>query len=871
MATKYTCTFYSQNVDSSGNEQKWKIDIDSASYGGASTEFNCTSEGFTLNMNGGSDSMLAPIKTTSVDFNMILENATLEGIIDDLQAVATGNESDFSVAIYNYYSGAFRLHWVGYLLGDLVTLDDTAINRVINIKATDGINKLKYMPFDHSSYNGSRSILNLIKICLSPLNLTESYYADTTGYIAHTPFYYNEGMLGGSTWNAAWRENVNRDPLALTKVDPIVFKDSDGKWWSYYKVLEQLLATFQLRIFFTQMDYQITGIDTNPMWLLQCPLVNHGNNNNDNYDSTQLIFYHSKLLTTDVALGFDKNYNQSVGDVSQRAAGSLEMFMPPLLSYKSIYEHSVFSCIVSGPHSFTSTDAVDGTTNNYSIAAVNIDLTGIEDTPPIGFTGVANKISQQRIMITGNVTTDVVDNFGTTIGYESAKAYWTGNNIQYGTTGYYYAIDSGFHFPRMGMSVKTNAEAVDSGGFAAKHYWLGDTRFAYLYGSVSWLGASESNDYSSNYAGYDGTSSGLKYDSGATYPSTVFVDGNNVSLWGQDISGGQDSYYWYETAVGEVDPANNHFAYFAPVYNEHYVGIMNETNTWDGVLWYTQSGNGQFLNTSAFQIISPHIPMNRESDSADYGWNKVVEVRLYLGFQRDSVLESDGTKHYVCAKDWTVNKELETDNRGVHFAYSFGDVRVYLLGGWAGADSFDHTIAWWENGNGQCSDEDVQAPEIIIGDEPEFNPYASVDATEGFGGLYMGQFRIHTAADDTGSPVTGATTQDWRTIHQSDTEDMKLHIKRAKQALAHRYMLKQQLELNIIDRNTNFNLSRFGFSNILYWTSGDWYQNSASANLAFIPTGGTFTAGTGAWKITCEDCVTYSKNNLTDKSYSSNG
>ena len=82
-------------------------------------------------------------------------------------------------------------------------------------------------------------------------------------------------------------------------------------------------------------------------------------------------------------------------------------------------------------------------------------------------------------------------------------------------------------------------------------------------------------------------------------------------------------------------------------------------------------------------------------------------------------------------------------------------------------------------------------------------------------------------------------------------------------AIAHRYLIKQKLELKFIDRNTNFNLTRFGFSNILYWTSGEWYQNDASANIAFMPTGGTFVAGTGEWSIT------YSKNNLTNKTYSS--
>jgi hypothetical protein len=120
MATKYTCEFYSENVDASGNEQKWRIDIDSVSHGGSADVFKCTSEGFNLKMDGTDDDMLSPIKTTSVDFNMVLENADLEQIIADLQSVATGNENDFSVAIYNYYGGAYRLWWVGYLLGDLV-------------------------------------------------------------------------------------------------------------------------------------------------------------------------------------------------------------------------------------------------------------------------------------------------------------------------------------------------------------------------------------------------------------------------------------------------------------------------------------------------------------------------------------------------------------------------------------------------------------------------------------------------------------------------------------------------------------------------------------------------------------------------------
>ena len=866
MATKYTCEFYSENVDASGNDQKWKIDIDSASWGGDAEPFKSTSEGFSLNMDGGDDSFLAPIKTTSLNFSMLLENATLEGIIDDLQAVATGNEDDFSVAVYNYYDGAYRLYWVGYLLGDLVTLEDTSINRILSIKAVDGLNRLKYIPFDHTAYGGARSMLNLIKLCLSPLTLTASYFGATSAYIAHNPFYYNEGMLGGSTWNSTWGKNINNDPLALTKVNSIVFKDDDGKWWSYYKVLEQVLSAFQLRIYFTQLNYQATGVDSHGMWFIQSPLVNHGNSNNSSYDSTQLVFYHKKSLTTDIALSYDNAFNQSILNVSTRAAGGLEMFLPPLLSYKSIYEHSIFNNLIFGPYSWSSTSGENAGANvHYSqTQLMNIDLSGKEDTAPIGWTDDANQVSQQRIMITGSITTDVIDAFTVNgLGYTSGKEYWLANGFTF--SGFTVAVDSGYHFPRMGVRVSTVSEG-DSVPNVVKNFWLGDARFAFLFGSVSWLGGTETSAYSSNYAGYDNTASGLKYNIAAAYPSTVYVDDNDVALWGQDMT---PETFWFATEAVDSDPEDNDFAWVAPTYNEHNINIVNSSGSWDGYMWNPAVSNGTFQNSTLFSITSARIPWNREDSSADYGWSYIQGIEIFLGLYRDVVVEDGGNTHYTCCKDWTVNRELLCHDRGVQFAYSYNDVRVYLLGGWAGADSFDHTVAWWENDNGSCSDEDVQSPEIIIGDEPSFNPYADVEASEGFGGEYLGQFGIYTAADATGTSVSGAAVNNWRTIHQSDSEDMKLHIKRAKQALAHRYILKYKLELNVVDRNTNFNMSRFGFSNLLYWNSGDWYQNSESANLAFMPTGGTFTAGTGAWKIVLEDCVTYSKDNLTDKSYSS--
>ena len=107
-------------------------------------------------------------------------------------------------------------------------------------------------------------------------------------------------------------------------------------------------------------------------------------------------------------------------------------------------------------------------------------------------------------MITGTVTTDVIDSVTANgLGYDSGHEYWAANNFQFGTTNWYTAVDEGWHFPRMGLKLRTAAEGDPSAGYLVQNFWLGDTRFAFLFGSVSWLGGAETNAYSNNHAGYD--------------------------------------------------------------------------------------------------------------------------------------------------------------------------------------------------------------------------------------------------------------------------------------------------------------------------------------------------------------------------------
>ena len=109
MYLKYRCTFYSDNQDDVVDQEDtaYKISIFKKTGTGSIIDFSCTSDGFTLNMDGGNDSMLSPIKTTSLTFNFILDSANIAGttstsiqreIIDDVLATAANSEGELSPA-----------------------------------------------------------------------------------------------------------------------------------------------------------------------------------------------------------------------------------------------------------------------------------------------------------------------------------------------------------------------------------------------------------------------------------------------------------------------------------------------------------------------------------------------------------------------------------------------------------------------------------------------------------------------------------------------------------------------------------------------------------------------------------------------------
>ena len=936
MYLKYQSEFFCTNVNGVSNtdDVRWRISIYKKTGTGSTITFDTTSDGFTFDMGGSNDSMLAPLKTTSITFNYLLDSANISGttstsiqeeIIDDLLVGASENEGELSLLIEkgSAATGGYRRWWIGAVLGDLSVLNDKSINRIITIKAVDGLTQLKYKYFDQDVYGGQRSLLYLIK---SGLNLITCNHTDfgfwTTAddekkrFIAHQPFYYNRAMNDGGTLDTTWLRDVNHDPLALIKINTIVFNNPDGSKWSWYKVLQEVVSSVQLRLMITPIQDALSSsgpseiADGNCCWFLQSPLVNHGSADNSNLDTSNLMFYHNRNTNTDVAIEYDSFYSGKIADPTQKLAGGKETFIAPLYSFKSIYNHNILATQLGNPANYNSMEDGVGTYSTFGTGADPVKLTGITDTSapgwPVGTqysTALSNKIAEQKIIIRGTVEITPIDAhyYYDGVGYESGKEFWEEEGEEWSFfSAMNVATDNDIIMPRLCIKLKcffTNTSGSGTGQ-TILYYYLGDERFSILTGSVPWTyqttnsstiatEATQSNQYPDNYAGYDGNFLGLKYD--PSNPSTtVYEDSNGLNLWGTDI--GESNYYWWGDPDNQVGmdtylynpwPVSNPFAFCSPTYFDVDVDVLSLASGWNNGNWITQLTNAS--TTEDFIIESPNIPVAMGAGDLEYGENSFANVSLFFGDGRDFTYDAAGNSYSACTRGWDNNKQYYSKQRGVSYSFTYTDVRVYLMGGTGESGSIlaDSSVGYYINTAGSPSEE-IVSDELALGGVPTRN----MDNWSMFTTVYPGEFKIYSTADsdtsvsgtvsstwDDGVVIWDNTIWDWRCIYEatSDTNDLKIFQKRARQGLAHYPQLKRGLELTFMDTTGTREIERSPFSAIYKFTTGDWSTNQSGASIGFIVCGGSFTAGTGKLKLTLEDCTTFQRSDLQDNSYSTVG
>lgn len=107
--------------------------------------------------------------------------------------LSTAQEDEFKLYIEKYESGAYRMYWAGVIQSDVVEWDNEFTPRAVQIRATDGINRLAEKYFDLSTAYSSTPV-DVIKILFDLLSYTATaqfWNGSTMPYIATSPSWYD--------------------------------------------------------------------------------------------------------------------------------------------------------------------------------------------------------------------------------------------------------------------------------------------------------------------------------------------------------------------------------------------------------------------------------------------------------------------------------------------------------------------------------------------------------------------------------------------------------------------------------------------------------------------------------------------------------
>ena len=143
MGIRYTAVWTSMTGD------QYYVDIlDSTLSTNPATPIDLGSDGFVINYEGDPNNLSTGIIPSSCSISMLIPDSTFETFISDL---ANSAENRFLVDIYH---GSGKLpFWRGNIVPDLCSYPDADFPYLFNLKAIDGLAKLKDVTFSFSYLN----------------------------------------------------------------------------------------------------------------------------------------------------------------------------------------------------------------------------------------------------------------------------------------------------------------------------------------------------------------------------------------------------------------------------------------------------------------------------------------------------------------------------------------------------------------------------------------------------------------------------------------------------------------------------------------------------------------------------------------------
>lgn len=252
---RYYCSYTSDN----GTLYDLEIYDSDAASGITATEIDISSDGVILTYEG--EQRDSSILGSSLSFDYIITDSDLESFITD---IGTSPETRFAIKLLRNSS----LEWFGYVLPDLLDIEDAPYPFLTNIKATDCIGRLKSIDYTDASgnlYTGSERLLRIIADILYIKSGIGDVFGDDDDLVflnVLTNWYDKKHDTGASY-----------EPLNYTKVNQNNFLTIDEgiiKPWTCFEVISEILNTFNARLYMSNGRFyieQINDIDNTALYV----------------------------------------------------------------------------------------------------------------------------------------------------------------------------------------------------------------------------------------------------------------------------------------------------------------------------------------------------------------------------------------------------------------------------------------------------------------------------------------------------------------------------------------------------------------------------------------------------------------------------
>jgi len=237
-------------------------------------QFNVTSQGFQLNYSGQTDNIYSPVIGSSVSFGMYVENSATTSFLNNLKQYqqdryyikiykgefdgqnadqwynTTKVSSDGLVMSFTTFEEEevyLDFYWGGYIVQDIIEIEDTSQPYVLNIQATDGISKLADTLCGTSFF---RQFTNQFINALDQVGVLGMYGSEHPVLAVVCDW-----------WAQEMTYNANNNPLDELFADFHAFDtiDENGVYTNknWFEILSQMCTIFGLRFYYSNGQYRL--------------------------------------------------------------------------------------------------------------------------------------------------------------------------------------------------------------------------------------------------------------------------------------------------------------------------------------------------------------------------------------------------------------------------------------------------------------------------------------------------------------------------------------------------------------------------------------------------------------------------------------